>query len=50
MLPSKVIGFQLLSLAWSLDLGMSVIKPLLMNAEVAPLLSMAVKACRRFEV
>ncbi len=38
------MGFQLLSLIQSPVLGMKVIKPLLMEAEVAPELSIAVKA------
>ncbi len=47
MFPNKVMGLQLLSLARSPVSGMRVIKPLLMNAEIAPELSMAVKACAK---
>ncbi len=38
------MGLQLLSRAWLLVLGMRVIRPLLMEAEVAPNLSITMKA------
>ncbi len=44
MLPNRVIGCQLLSLAWSPDLGIKVMMPLLIRAEVSPMLSMALNA------
>ncbi|CAM6058376.1 unnamed protein product [Sphagnum tenellum] len=50
MLPRRVIGLQLFNFALSPDLGMSVIDPLLMEVEVAPVLSIAENARRRVGV
>ncbi len=44
MLPKRVMGLQLFSLARSPDLGMKVIRPLFMWAEVVSALSIAEKA------
>ncbi len=43
-LPSNVIGRQFPSLAWSPDLGIKVMSPLLINSEVSPFLSIAKNA------
>ncbi len=47
VLPNRVIGLQLLSLALSPALGMRVIIPLLIEAEALPVQSITVKALRR---
>jgi len=46
-LPSKVIGRQFPSLAWSPNLGIRVMSPLLISYEVSPLLSIAENAWSR---
>jgi hypothetical protein len=43
-LPKSVIGRQFPILAWSPDLGIKVMRPLLVHSDVSPLLSIAEKA------
>jgi len=46
MMPSSVIGLQFLNLEWSPNLGITMIRPLLMCVDVFPRFNMVVKALR----